>query len=151
MPMAPLAWLEYAVGAIGRRGKAAALTMRDVRILDVPGARPYYERRGAGPPLLMIGSPMDSTGFAGLASALANDYTVVTYFSPKRSPASDTTEGSPLTRPPETSSMETMRGEPVWFGADKRARQPAVPAGRVRHHSDGGGGETRRFVQMKSW
>jgi clorobiocin/coumermycin A biosynthesis protein CloN7/CouN7 len=46
--------------------------------LDVPGARLYYERRGAGPLLLMIGSPMDSTGFAGLASALADIYTVVT-------------------------------------------------------------------------
>ena len=33
--------------------------------LDVPGARLYYERRGTGPLLLMIGSPMDSTGFAG--------------------------------------------------------------------------------------
>jgi clorobiocin biosynthesis protein CloN7 len=47
--------------------------------LDVPGARLYYERRGTGPLLLLIGSPMDSTGFAGLASALAGDYTVVTY------------------------------------------------------------------------
>ena len=47
--------------------------------LDVPGARLYYERRGTGPLLLMIGSPMDSTGFAGLASALASHYTVVTY------------------------------------------------------------------------
>lgn len=49
------------------------------RTLDVPGARLYYERRGAGPLLLLIGSPMDSTGFAGLASALAGEYTVVTY------------------------------------------------------------------------
>jgi pimeloyl-ACP methyl ester carboxylesterase len=47
--------------------------------LDVPGARLYYERRGTGPLLLMIGSPMDSTGFAGLASALAGQCTVVTY------------------------------------------------------------------------
>ncbi len=47
--------------------------------LDVPGARLYYERRGTGPLLLMIGSPMDSTGFAGLARALAGDYSVVTY------------------------------------------------------------------------
>jgi len=47
--------------------------------LDVPGAQLYYERRGTGPLLLMIGSPMDSTGFTGLANALANDYTVVTY------------------------------------------------------------------------
>ncbi len=50
-----------------------------VHTLDVPGARLYYERRGTGPLLLMIGSPMDSTGFAGLASALADRYTVVTY------------------------------------------------------------------------
>jgi clorobiocin biosynthesis protein CloN7 len=48
-------------------------------MLDVPGARLYYERRGNGPLLLLIGSPMDSTGFAPLASALADDYTVVTY------------------------------------------------------------------------
>jgi clorobiocin biosynthesis protein CloN7 len=47
--------------------------------LDVPGARLYYERRGSGPLLLMLGSPMDSTGFAPLANALADDYSVVTY------------------------------------------------------------------------
>jgi pimeloyl-ACP methyl ester carboxylesterase len=47
--------------------------------LDVPGARLYYERRGSGPLLLMIGSPMDSTGFTGLAAAMADNYTVVTY------------------------------------------------------------------------
>jgi pimeloyl-ACP methyl ester carboxylesterase len=47
--------------------------------LDVPGARLYYERRGTGPLLLLIGSPMDSTGFAALADALASEYTVVTY------------------------------------------------------------------------
>jgi pimeloyl-ACP methyl ester carboxylesterase len=49
------------------------------QILDVPGARLYYERQGTGPLLLMIGSPMDSTGFAGLARALAGRYAVVTY------------------------------------------------------------------------
>lgn len=48
-------------------------------ILEVPGARLAYERRGAGPVLLLVGSPMDSAGFAGLASALAGRYTVVTY------------------------------------------------------------------------
>jgi pimeloyl-ACP methyl ester carboxylesterase len=47
--------------------------------LDVPGARLYYERRGTGRLLLMIGSPMDSAGFAWLAGALAGEYTVVTY------------------------------------------------------------------------
>jgi pimeloyl-ACP methyl ester carboxylesterase len=48
-------------------------------MLDVPGARLYHERRGTGPMLLLIGSPMDSTGFLGLAGALADRYTVVTY------------------------------------------------------------------------
>ncbi len=38
--------------------------------LDMPGARLYYERRGSGPLLLLIGSPMDSTGFAGRARVL---------------------------------------------------------------------------------
>lgn len=47
--------------------------------LDVPGARLYYEVRGQGPVLMMIGLPMDSGGFAGLASALADRYTTVTY------------------------------------------------------------------------
>jgi clorobiocin/coumermycin A biosynthesis protein CloN7/CouN7 len=47
--------------------------------LEAPGARLYYERRGSGPLLLMIGSPMDSSGFTPLASALADRYTVVTY------------------------------------------------------------------------
>jgi pimeloyl-ACP methyl ester carboxylesterase len=47
--------------------------------LNVPGARLYYERRGSGPLLLLIGSPMDSTGFTRLANALAGAYTVVTY------------------------------------------------------------------------
>jgi len=47
--------------------------------LDVPGARLYYEQRGAGPLLLLIGSPMDSTGFSWLAGALAGRYTAVTY------------------------------------------------------------------------
>jgi len=47
--------------------------------LDVPGARLYYELQGTGPLLLLIGSPMDSTGFATLAGPLAGEYTVVTY------------------------------------------------------------------------
>ncbi len=47
--------------------------------VDAPGARLYYERRGAGPLLLLIGSPMDSTGFTALAGALAGRYSVVSY------------------------------------------------------------------------
>ncbi len=48
-------------------------------MLDVPGARLYYEQRGSGPLLLLIGSPMDSGPFTGLAEAMAARYTVVTY------------------------------------------------------------------------
>jgi pimeloyl-ACP methyl ester carboxylesterase len=47
--------------------------------LSVPGARLHYEIRGAGPLLLVIGSPMASAEFAPLADALASDHTVVTY------------------------------------------------------------------------
>jgi len=47
--------------------------------LDVPGARLYYETRGSGPLLFMIGSPMDSTGFAPLAEIMAATHSVVTY------------------------------------------------------------------------
>lgn len=48
-------------------------------ILEVPGAQLYYEIRGAGPLLLMIGSPMGSRGFAAIAPLLAKDFTTVTY------------------------------------------------------------------------
>jgi pimeloyl-ACP methyl ester carboxylesterase len=47
--------------------------------LDVPGARLHYEVRGAGPLLLVIGSPMAASEFAAVAEALAADHTVVTY------------------------------------------------------------------------
>jgi pimeloyl-ACP methyl ester carboxylesterase len=47
--------------------------------LEVPGARLYYEVQGAGPVLMLIGHPMDSSGFAPIAPLLAGDHTVVTY------------------------------------------------------------------------
>jgi pimeloyl-ACP methyl ester carboxylesterase len=47
--------------------------------LDVPGGRLYYEVRGSGPLLLVIGQPMTSAPFAPLADLLAEDHTVVTY------------------------------------------------------------------------
>ena len=47
--------------------------------LDVPGGRLYYEVRGSGPLLLVIGQPMTSAFFAPLAELLAEDHTVVTY------------------------------------------------------------------------
>jgi pimeloyl-ACP methyl ester carboxylesterase len=45
--------------------------------VDVPGGRVYYEIRGSGPLLLVVGQPM--TGFGPLADVLADDHTVVTY------------------------------------------------------------------------
>ena len=47
--------------------------------LEVPGGSVYYEVRGSGPLLLVIGQPMTSGGFAPLADLLAEDHTVVTY------------------------------------------------------------------------
>jgi pimeloyl-ACP methyl ester carboxylesterase len=49
------------------------------RSVTVPGARLHYEVRGAGPLLLLIGSPMAAAEFGALADALASDHTVVTY------------------------------------------------------------------------
>lgn len=47
--------------------------------LDVPGASRYYQVQGSGPLLMLIGHPRDSSGFAGIARLLADDYTVVSY------------------------------------------------------------------------
>ena len=48
--------------------------------LEVPGARLYYETRGAGPLLLLIpGANGDANGFPPLAGRLAADFTVVSY------------------------------------------------------------------------
>jgi pimeloyl-ACP methyl ester carboxylesterase len=48
------------------------------RSLLVPGARLHYEVRGAGPLLVIVGSPMPAAEFAPLAHAMAADHTVVT-------------------------------------------------------------------------
>jgi pimeloyl-ACP methyl ester carboxylesterase len=46
--------------------------------LDVAGAGLYYEVRGSGPALMLVGCPMDAGAFAPLADLLATDHTVVT-------------------------------------------------------------------------
>ncbi|GII52609.1 hydrolase [Planotetraspora thailandica] len=46
--------------------------------LDVPGAQLYYELRGEGPLVVLVGSPMDAGPFAPLADLLADDHTVLT-------------------------------------------------------------------------
>jgi pimeloyl-ACP methyl ester carboxylesterase len=52
---------------------------RATHLLDVPGAKLYYEVRGSGPLLLVIGQPMTSEPFGPLADLLADPHTVVTY------------------------------------------------------------------------
>src|SRR5271165_1603784 len=65
--------------------------------LAVPGAKLYYEVRGTGPALAVIGSPMAAGEFAALADALADGRTVITYDprgisgSPVDDPAQDST------------------------------------------------------------
>ncbi|GAA4902539.1 pimeloyl-ACP methyl ester carboxylesterase [Actinomycetospora succinea] len=46
--------------------------------LAVPGARLHHEVRGAGPLVVLLGTPMDAHAFAGLADLLAADHTVLT-------------------------------------------------------------------------
>ena len=46
--------------------------------LEVPGARLYYEVRGTGPLVVLVGAPMDAGAFGPLADLLAGDYTVLT-------------------------------------------------------------------------
>ena len=46
--------------------------------LTVPGARLYYEVRGTGPVIALVGSPMDARSFEPLAEILAADHTVLT-------------------------------------------------------------------------
>lgn len=47
--------------------------------LNVPGAQLYYEVRGSGLLLLVVGQPMNSAPFGPLADLLAEGHTVVTY------------------------------------------------------------------------
>ena len=50
-----------------------------MHLLDVPGARLYYEVQGSGPSLMLVGHPMGASGFAAIAPLLSSHYTVVTY------------------------------------------------------------------------
>ncbi|WP_327585136.1 alpha/beta hydrolase [Nonomuraea sp. NBC_00507] len=47
-------------------------------IIEIPGGRLYYEVRGQGPLVALVGAPMDATSFAPLADLLASDHTVLT-------------------------------------------------------------------------
>ena len=49
-----------------------------VSTLTVPDGRLYYEVRGSGPLVVLVGAPMDADAFAPLADLLAVDHTVLT-------------------------------------------------------------------------
>jgi pimeloyl-ACP methyl ester carboxylesterase len=46
--------------------------------LELPAAQLYYEVRGSGPAVVLVGSPMAAAPFAALADALATDHTAIT-------------------------------------------------------------------------
>jgi pimeloyl-ACP methyl ester carboxylesterase len=66
--------------------------------LDVPGASIYYEVRGSGPVLALIGAPMGGSGFAALADLMASHYTVITY-DPRGSEHSTVVDRTEITTP----------------------------------------------------
>ncbi|MFI6802334.1 alpha/beta fold hydrolase [Streptosporangium canum] len=71
--------------------------------LKVPGATLYYEIRGSGPLLLMIaGGPADASTFEGVAEALADRYTVLSF--DNRGTSRSTLDGPP----PETLPIEVQ-------------------------------------------
>lgn len=47
-------------------------------ILSTPDGHLYYELRGTGPLVVLLGAPMDADAFAPLAELLATDHTVLT-------------------------------------------------------------------------
>jgi pimeloyl-ACP methyl ester carboxylesterase len=92
------------------------------RTLDVPGARLYYEIRGTGPLIVLVGAPMDARPFAPLADLLASDHAVLTT-DPRginRSPVEDAGQDStPMMRAHDLSRLlaHLDRGSAAVFGS----------------------------------
>jgi pimeloyl-ACP methyl ester carboxylesterase len=94
--------------------------------LDVPGAQLYYEVRGAGPLVVLVGAPMDARPFAPLADLLSDSYTVLTT-DPRgvnRSSVAD----------PDQDSTPEMRADDL---SRLIARQGAAPATAILGSSGG--------------
>jgi pimeloyl-ACP methyl ester carboxylesterase len=89
--------------------------------LDVPGASIYYEVRGSGPLLALIGAPMSSSGFAALADLMASQYTVLTY-DPRGSEHSTVTDRTEITTP-------ELLAEDVYRVLDSVSDEPAAILG----------------------
>jgi pimeloyl-ACP methyl ester carboxylesterase len=96
------------------------MTQPETHTLDVPGAVLHYDVREAeastAPILLMIGSPMDASGFASLAERF-QDRTVVTY-DPRGIGRSRRTDGAGESTPEQHADdlhrlISALGGEPV--------------------------------------
>ena len=109
--------------------------------LAAPGANLYYEVRGAGPLVLVIGSPMASAEFAPLADALAADHTVVTY--DPRGIAGSSIED------PEQDSTPELRADDIAALLDAVGAEPAdvfgSSGGAVTGLAPGSSGEVSRM------
>ncbi|TDU84436.1 pimeloyl-ACP methyl ester carboxylesterase [Kribbella voronezhensis] len=90
--------------------------------LTVPGADLYYELRGSGPLVALVGSPMGARSFASVADLIASDYTVLTT-DPRgidRSTVSDPDQDStPQLRAADLSALLTKvdAGPAIVFGS----------------------------------
>ena len=85
--------------------------------LNVRGASIYYELRGSGPLLAMIGAPMGASGFSRLADLMASEHTVLTY-DPRGSEHSTVTDRTEATTPELLADdvhrvLAAVSGEPV--------------------------------------
>ena len=92
--------------------------------VDAPGGRVYYEVRGSGPLLLVIGQPMTSGPFNPMAELLADDYTVVTYDPTGSARAASTTRRSTS---PRRSRPTTWRRWSTRSVADQRTSSAVAP------------------------
>ena len=97
------------------------LSSRTEHAIDVDGARLHVESRGAGPILLLVGSPMGAAAFAPLADLMADDYSVVT-LDPRG------IGRSTLTGPPAESTPE-VRATDLAAILDQLATGPAIVVG----------------------
>ena len=111
--------------------------------LDVPGGTVYYEVRGSGPLLLVIGQPMTSGPFGPLADLLAGDHTVVTY--DPRGVGQSTVDDPSLAVTPEVEAddlalvVDAVGGGPADVFAPAAAPSPnrlGRPASRQGRHPD---------------
>ncbi|TDD18684.1 alpha/beta hydrolase, partial [Kribbella turkmenica] len=82
--------------------------------LTVPDAELYYEVRGTGPLVVLVGAPMNADSFAPLAALLATDHTV-------------------LTTDPRGVNRSSLRG-----GTGSTPEQRADDLARLIHHLDTG-------------